>query len=428
MGISSGVTLDFSRPGKPTDNAYVESFNGSLRDECLNVNWFLSLEDARGKIEAWRWHYNESRPRVALGDEASEIAGKTRNFHSPAGPRLGGASNGLGTNMKRGTTLRGRAPDLPLDTLLEWYRQMCSIRAFELEIVSLNKAGLIPGTAHLYIGMEAIAVGACAAMKGEDFLTSTHRGHGHAIARGLDPGRMMAELLGRSDGYCQGKGGSMHITDISKGMLGADGIVGGGIPVAVGAGLGTRLKGGRSVVFCFFGEGACNQGSFHEALNMAAIYRLPLVFICENNLWALSAAFAEMSAVDSVAHRAASYEIPGEKVDGNDVEAVFTAVDKAASRARQGMGPSLLECVSYRSEGHSIFTRVEIRPQQEIEEWKQKDSIERYRGRLLDLGIATPSLLQRIDLEVAASVDSAVNFAKNSPPPDPATAFEDVYS
>jgi TPP-dependent pyruvate/acetoin dehydrogenase alpha subunit len=243
----------------------------------------------------------------------------------------------------------GALPDLKAETRLEWYRQMRSIRAFELEIIALNKAGLIPGTAHLYIGMEAIAVGACAAMKRDDLLTSTHRGHGHAIARGLDPGRMMAEVLGRSDGYCRGKGGSMHITDISLGMLGADGIVGGGIPVAVGAGLGTRLKGEQSVVFCFFGEGACNQGSFHEALNMAAIYRVPVVFICENNQWALSAAFAETSAVDSVADRAASYKMPGERVDGNDVEAVFTAVEKAASRARQGMGPSLLECDLYTS-------------------------------------------------------------------------------
>jgi TPP-dependent pyruvate/acetoin dehydrogenase alpha subunit len=305
---------------------------------------------------------------------------------------------------------------------------MCSIRAFELEIISLNKAGLIPGTAHLYIGMEAIAVGACAAMKNDDLLTSTHRGHGHGIARGLDLGRMMAEVLGRSDGYCRGKGGSMHITDITRGMLGADGIVGGGIPLAVGAALGTRLKGEHSIVFCFFGEGASNQGSFHEALNMASIYRLPLVFICENNLWALSAPFADTTAGESVARRAAAYGIPGEKVDGNDVEAVFTAVDNAAARASQGGGPSLLECVSYRWEGHSIFTRVEIRPPEEIEQWKQKDCIERYRRELLDQEIATPGLLKRIDVEIADAVASAVIFAKNSPAPDPRTALEDVYS
>src|SRR5580658_9714144 len=208
-------------------------------------------------------------------------------------------------------------------TRLDWYRQMCRIRAFERAVHGLSKAGLIAGTDHLYIGMEAIAAGACSAMRDGDLVTSTHRGHGHSIACGLDLGRMMAEILGRSDGYCRGKGGSMHITDISRGMLGADGIVGGGIPIAVGAALGTRLKGKKSVVFCFFGEGACNQGSFHEALNMASIYRLPLVFICENNLWALSAPFAETTAGGSVAGRASSYGIPGEKVDGNDVEAVF---------------------------------------------------------------------------------------------------------
>jgi TPP-dependent pyruvate/acetoin dehydrogenase alpha subunit len=315
-----------------------------------------------------------------------------------------------------------------VETRLKWYCQMCSIRAFELEIVSLNKAGLIPGTAHLYIGMEAIAVGACAAMKDEDFLTSTHRGHGHAIARGLDLGRMMAEVLGRTDGYCRGKGGSMHITDITRGMLGADGIVGGGIPLAVGAALGNRLKGKQSVVFCFFGEGACNQGSFHEALNMASIYGLPLVFICENNLWALSAPFAEMTAGGSVSGRASSYGIPGETVDGNDVEAVFTVAEKAAVRASQGMGPSLIECVSYRWEGHSIFTRVENRPRKEIEEWKQKDSIERYRAHLLGMKIATPEVLHQIDLAVSDAVAGAVSFARNSPQPKSEQATEDVYS
>jgi TPP-dependent pyruvate/acetoin dehydrogenase alpha subunit len=332
--------------------------------------------------------------------------------------------------MKRssGSTQTTGAPQEIVETRLNWYHQMRAIRAFEFEILLLNKAGLIPGTAHLYIGMEGIAVGACAAMREEDFLTSTHRGHGHAIARGLDLGRMMAEVLGRSDGYCRGKGGSMHITDITRGMLGADGIVGGGIPLAVGAALGARLKGKNSVVFCFFGEGACNQGSFHEALNMASIYKLPLVFICENNLWALSASFAETTAGESVAGRASSYGMPGETVDGNDVEAVFTAVDKAAVRAGQGMGPSLLECVSYRWEGHSIFTRVENRPQKEIEEWKEKDSIERYRVHLLNLKIATPEVLHQIDLQVADAISGAVSFAKNSPQPEREQAMEDVYS
>jgi TPP-dependent pyruvate/acetoin dehydrogenase alpha subunit len=249
---------------------------------------------------------------------------------------------------------------------LEWYRQMCRIRAFEREIYEHNKKGLVPGTAHLYTGMEAIAVGACAAMREGDLLTSTHRGHGHSIARGLDLGRMMAEVLGRADGYCRGKGGSMHITDVSRGMLGADGIVGGGIPIAAGAALGMKLRGIQSTVFCFFGDGASNQGSFHEALNFAAVYRLAVIFICENNLWALSTAFEETTAGGSVANRAASYGMPGQRVDGNDVEVVFEAAGAAADRATEGAGPSLIECVSYRWEPHSIFTRRETRPQQEI--------------------------------------------------------------
>lgn len=323
---------------------------------------------------------------------------------------------------------QGNSAAVPTDTRLKLYRLMSLIRTFEREIISLNKAGLIPGTAHLYIGMEAIAAGACAAMKPDDLLTSTHRGHGHALARGLDPGRMLAEVLGRADGYCRGKGGSMHITDITRGMLGADGIVGGGIPIAVGAAVGLRLKGAQAVVFCFFGEGASNQGSFHEALNLAAIQRLPVVFICENNFWALSAAFDATTSGQSVAQRAAAYQMPGERVDGNDVEAVFAAVGQAAEGARQGSGPTLLECVSYRWEGHSIFTRIEVRPREEIEQWKQKDPIERYRARLVRLRAATAESLERIDSEVAAEIARAVEFARSSPAPDVATAFQDIYS
>src|SRR2546428_7218230 len=305
---------------------------------------------------------------------------------------------------------------------------MCLIRGFEEEIHNLNKAGLVQGTAHLYIGMEAIAVGACSTMNSGDLLTSTHRGHGHCIARGLDTGRMMAEILGRVDGYCGGKGGSMHITDVSRGMLGADGIVGGGIPIAVGAALGVRLKGDLSVVLCFFGEGASNQGSFHESLNLAAIRRLAVVFICENNLWALSAPFAEVTAGGSVANRAGAYGIPGEKVDGNDVEAVFKAVNEAAKRARAGLGPSLLECVSYRWEGHSIFTRQEIRPAEEIHQWKQRDPIHRYRARLIEAKTAASEVLGQIELQVSEQISKAIQFAKNSSLPDSETAFRNTYA
>jgi pyruvate dehydrogenase E1 component alpha subunit len=311
---------------------------------------------------------------------------------------------------------------------VDWYRQMCRIRAFEREIYEHNKKGLVHGTAHLYIGMEAIAVGVCSAMGERDLLTSTHRGHGHSIARGLDLGRMMAEVLGRADGYCRGKGGSMHITDVSRGMLGADGIVGGGIPIAAGAALGMRLKGIQSVVFCFFGDGASNQGSFHEALNFAAVNHLAVVFICENNLWALSTSFKETTAGGSVANRALAYGMPGERIDGNDVEVVFGAATVAAARAAEGEGPSLIECVSYRWEPHSIFTRRETRPQQEIEDWKQQDPIARYSRLLIDSKNATAEELSQIDSEVQAEVTKASAFATSSAIPSPESAGEDVFA
>ena len=317
--------------------------------------------------------------------------------------------------------------EISVEMQLGWYRQMCLIRAFEREVYQLNTAGLVRGTAHLYIGMEAIAVGACSAMREGDFLTSTHRGHGHCISRNLDLGRMMAEILGRSDGTCGGKGGSMHIADISRGMLGADGIVGGGIPIAVGAALGSRLKNSESLVFCFFGEGASNQGSFHEALNLASVQRLPVVFICENNLWALSAPFAETTAGKSVADRAKAYGIPGRLVDGNDVRAVFEVAGEAAGHARQGLGPSLLECASYRWEGHSIFTKREIRSEKEIKQWKQQDPILRLHTQLLETGGGSAEALEQIESEVATAVTEAVTFAKSSPIPDPARASEHIY-
>jgi TPP-dependent pyruvate/acetoin dehydrogenase alpha subunit len=317
--------------------------------------------------------------------------------------------------------------EISVEIQLGWYRQMCLIRVFEREVYELNKVGLVRGTAHLYIGMEAIAVGACSVMNDRDFLTSTHRGHGHCITRGLNLGRMMAEILGRAEGTCGGKGGSMHIADISRGMLGADGIVGGGIPIAVGAALGVRLKSSPSVVFCFFGEGASNQGSFHEALNFASVQRLPVVFICENNLWALSAPFAETTAGGSVANRASAYGIPGARVDGNDVRAVFEVVSNAAAHARQGLGPSLLECESYRWEGHSIFTKLEIRPEEEIKQWKQQDPIIRLRTQLTESDSVPVKALEQIESEVATEVVEAVKFAKSSPAPDPARALENIY-
>ncbi len=220
----------------------------------------------------------------------------------------------------------------------------------------------------------------------------------------------------------------MHITDISRGMLGADGIVGGGIPIAVGAAFGIRLKRSHSAVFCFFGEGASNQGSFHEALNLAASNHLAVLFICENNLWALSAPFKEMTAGGSVANRAAAYGMPGQQVDGNDIETVFQVVSAAAARAAEGAGPSLVECVSYRWEPHSIFTRQDIRPKSEIEEWKQRDPIGLYRTFLLEGKVVTADALNQIDSQVKAEVARASAFAKASPAPEPERALQDVYA
>ena len=316
---------------------------------------------------------------------------------------------------------------ISLEMKLGWYRQMSLIRAFEREVLQLNTAGLVRGTAHLYIGMEGIAVGVSAAMRAGDLLTSTHRGHGHCISRNLHLGRMMAEILGRAEGTCGGKGGSMHIADISRGMLGADGIVGGGIPIAVGAALGARLKNQDVVVFCFFGEGASNQGSFHEALNLAAVQHLPVVFVCENNQWALSAPFAPTTAGGSVANRATAYGIPGKRVDGNDVAAVFEAATEASAHARQGKGPTLLECSSYRWEGHSIFTKKEIRPEMEVKDWKERDPILRLRSSLLETATSTETL-ERLESEVENEIAAAVSFAKASPAPDVARVFEGIFA
>jgi TPP-dependent pyruvate/acetoin dehydrogenase alpha subunit len=275
--------------------------------------------------------------------------------------------------------------------------------------------------------MEAVAVGICAAMRDDDYVTSTHRGHGHCIARGLDVRKMLAEIFGRATGYCKGKGGSMHLADMGRGMLGADGIVGGGIPIAAGAALGCRVLGHDRVVVCFFGDGATNQGSFHEAANFAAVNKLAVVFVCENNHWALSAGFEATTAVDNVADRAAAYSMPGHIVDGNDVEAVHDAAVTAIERARTGEGPSLVECKTYRWEGHSVFPRPDPRPAQEIEDWRKRDPIAALLQVLLDNGILDADGQSQIEEEVAALIDEAESFARSSPLPEPETAFDDIY-
>ncbi|MFL5799635.1 MAG: thiamine pyrophosphate-dependent dehydrogenase E1 component subunit alpha [Actinomycetota bacterium] len=308
------------------------------------------------------------------------------------------------------------------------YRTMLLIRRFEERVKLLNRRGRLPGFLHLYIGEEAVATGACAALEPGDWLTSTHRGHGHVLARGADPRRMMAELFGRVDGYARGKGGSMHIADISLGILGANGIVGAGLPLATGAALAERMRGTDRVALCFFGDGASNAGVFHESLNLAAIWSLPVVFCCENNGYTELTPMSELTAGGAVAERASAYAIPGIRVDGNDVEAVLAATEDAVSRARTGGGPTLIEAVTYRLEDHNEglekVTGTRREPT-EIAGWRERDPLLRARVSLeRDLAF-DESWFAAIEAEIAEILDDAVSFAESSPQPQPADAYTD---
>ncbi len=311
--------------------------------------------------------------------------------------------------------------------MIEMYRKMLEIRHFEEKVYDLYGQNLVPGTIHLYAGQEAVAVGVCANLGKDDYITSTHRGHGHCIAKGGQLRRVMAEILGKKTGYCRGKGGSMHIADFSIGMLGATAVVGAGIPIAAGAGLSIRLRKTDQVVACFFGEGASNQGTFHEGINMAAIWKLPVLFVCENNLYAMGTSQSRVMTLENVADRAAAYGIPGVVVDGNDVMAVYEAAREAVEGARSGKGPTLMECKTYRHKGHSRFDPATYRPKEEVEEWLKRDSIVRFRTRLLDMRTLTEEEADKIEQEVVAAVDDAVDFALESPYPAPDEALEHVY-
>jgi pyruvate dehydrogenase E1 component alpha subunit len=312
--------------------------------------------------------------------------------------------------------------------LVYMFRKMVEIRFFEEKVFDLYGQNLVPGTIHLYAGEEAIAVGVCAALERDDYITSTHRGHGHCIAKGADLKRTMAEILGKETGYCKGKGGSMHIADFSIGMLGATAVVGAGIPIAVGAGLSIKLRKTRQVVACFFGEGASNQGTFHEGINMASVWRLPVIFVCENNLYAMGTRQSRVMNIENIADRAVAYGIPGIAVDGNDVLAVYEATVKAVERARKGEGPTLIECKTYRHKGHSRVDPAKYRPKEEVEEWLAKDPIKRFKEKLLQTKTLTEAEIQRIENEVAAEIEEAVKFAMESPYPEPEEALEDVYA
>jgi TPP-dependent pyruvate/acetoin dehydrogenase alpha subunit len=306
--------------------------------------------------------------------------------------------------------------------------RMWQIRSFELRAMELFEEGLIRGSVHPYVGMEAIAVGACAALRPGDYITSTHRGHGHCIAKGLDLRLMMAEIIGREDGYCRGRGGSMHITAIDSGMLGADAIVAGSSAIAVGAAHGLRLKGNDGVVLCFFGDGAANQGILHEACNLAAVLAAPVVFVCENNEWAISTPAAASTRIDDIAVRAAGYGFPGVVTDGNDVLGVREVTALAIARARAGDGPTLIEAKSYRVTPHSAATKTDLRSPDELDAWRARDPILRFSRLLAEEHSVDPVRLEQIEEQGRRDVEEAVEFAIASPRPEPEAALEDVYA
>ena len=321
---------------------------------------------------------------------------------------------------------------MPLDTanLVRMLRTMMLIREFDERAIRLRVAGHIYGAVHPYVGQEGVAVGVCSTLTTSDRVTSTHRGHGHCIAKGADIRRMMAELFGRVDGYCKGKGGSMHIADFAVGMLGANGIVGGGLPIACGAALAAQLEGKGSVTACFFGDGAAAEGEFHEALNIASLWKLPIIFVCENNQYAANNAVAVQHPRIDIADHAHAYAMPGVIVDGNDVLEVRAASDDAVARARGGEGPTLLECKTYRWHFHAMRAAVppEIRPPEEIAAWKARDPIARLERRLLDEGAITATEIAALGKQVTAALDEAVAFAEASPFPDPKHLLVDMFA
>lgn len=319
--------------------------------------------------------------------------------------------------------------DLSHSQLLDLYRTMLRIRRFEERVKELFLAARLYGSVHLYIGEEAVATGACAALEEGDVISSTHRGHGHCIAKGLQLAPMMAELMGKATGYNHGKGGSMHISSIPHGMLGTNGIVAAGIPISTGAAMGFWMRGSSEVALCFFGEGAANHGAFHEGINLAATLKLPVVFLCENNQYAQYHPVAQDLAVPQVSLRAGAYGIPGVTVDGMNVLAVYQAVRDAAARARRGEGPSLIEAMTYRFEGHFLGDAEAYRSKAEVAQARaSRDPIVTFAAVLQSLNAASTSDLERIEADVQAEVDHAVTFAEESPEPEAAALLTNVYT
>jgi pyruvate dehydrogenase E1 component alpha subunit len=311
---------------------------------------------------------------------------------------------------------------------LNIYNKMIEIRNFEETAWKLFQENKVRGSVHLYTGQEAVAATVCSQLTDEDYITSTHRGHGHCIAKGAELDRALAELMGKATGYCKGRGGSMHIADFAKGNLGANAIVGGGIPIATGSALSIKMQGKPNVSVSFFGDGASNQGTFHESINMAAIWKLPVIYICENNQFGLTMPVQESTAVENISDRAVGYAIPGETVDGNDVLAIYEAFARAKEHALNGKGPSLIECKTYRWRGHWAGDPEVYRTREEVEEWKEnKDPIKIFHTYLLKQKLATRKELDEIDVAIAEKMAKAVEFAMNSPEPDPAHVLDDVF-
>jgi pyruvate dehydrogenase E1 component alpha subunit len=324
--------------------------------------------------------------------------------------------------------MRDDLAGLDRDRLRAMLHQMLLIRYFEETSEQLYLQGLIHGTMHLSVGQEGSAVGSIAALRPDDYILSTHRGHGHCIAKGAQVNLMMAEFMGKENGYCRGRGGSMHMADVATGNLGANGIVAGGVPMAPGVGLSIQMQKQDKVILVFFGDGAANEGAFHESINMASIWDLPVVYLCENNQYAMSMSIARAAKVDDLSVRAAGYGIPGVTVDGNDVIAVYAATCEAVNRARGGGGPTLIEAKTYRWKGHSKSDKQRYRTKEEVKEWQERDPIPRLAARMIAAGLLTEEEYAAHQAAARAEIDAAVEFARNSPDPDPATILEGIYA
>ncbi len=318
--------------------------------------------------------------------------------------------------------------NIPKETPLEMYKRINPARAFEEKVSYFFSRGMVHGTTHLSVGEEASSVAAAMAMQKGDLVTSTHRGHSQIIGWGVDLNKMMAELLGRESGYCKGKGGSMHIADVESGNLGANGIVGGGHSIAVGAALTQQYNDTGNIVLCFFGDGASNEGSFHESLNLASVWKLPVIFYCENNLYGMSTHVKDSMNIANIAERAASYGIPGHIIDGNNAIEVYTKMQEIAEYVRSGKGPVLVESKTYRYLGHSKSDANVYRTKAEIEEWKKKDPIPHMRKALIENAIARAEDLDKLEAQAKEDIEAAVKFAMNSPMPDISTVLEDIYA